>query len=570
MLRSLSIQDVVLIEKLSLPLENGLCVLTGETGAGKSILLDALALALGARSEAGLLRKDAAQASVAASFETPPESVREILSAQGIAAEDPLILRRTLAADGKSRGFINDQPVSVGLLKQVGALLVEVHGQFTGVGLLDPETHRGHLDDAGGYRGLLASVTEAYAAWQAAEAARAAAEAEAQAVAAEESWLRAAVDELNRLAPESGEAANLAEKRTRLQQREKFLTSLQTAHDALTRTDGAESRIAQAQRALARLPLADLPSMAAALAALDRAAEEMTEAERKIAAFLTDENQDAAALETIEERLFALKDAARKHGISADELPMMRERLSGRLSQLDQKGERQQALAAAVAKRRDAYAAEAAKLTEARRHAAQILTQDVMAELPALKFEKAVFSVQLTPLSEAQWGPQGAEGVTFLLAANPGQPAGLLHKVASGGELSRLALALKLALKTADPVPVLVFDEVDAGVGGATAAAVGERLRRLSEEAQVMVVTHSPQVAAHGHWHLRVAKHQRGGKTTTSVQVLSPEERREELARMLAGEAITAEARAAADRLLADVAAPSAKRKRHGRLSARG
>lgn len=568
MLTRLAINDIVLIDRLVLDFGTGaagLIVFTGETGAGKSILLDSLGLTLGARSEAGLVRQGAAEAGVTAEFTLPPEhAANALLRDQGLAVDETLLLRRTLNKEGKSRASINDQPASIGLLKQCGQCLVEVHGQFESYGLLDPATHRGLLDAFGGHGGLTAAVRNAHAAWQTAEQAEAAALAAIKQAKADEEYLRAALKELDALDPQPGEADTLAAQRTVLQQREKILAGLAQAQELLAGQRGATRLVNESAHAVARITPMTAP-IEELLATLDRLASELSEAESSIDLLARDDALDPSQLEGTEERLFALRAAARKHQTMVDELPKVRATLAERLAALEQQDSALGKLAAATRAARQDFIRQCQALSAARTKAATALAAVVNAELPALKLGQARLEVALTALPEAEWGALGAERISFLGQTNPGTAAGPLQKIASGGELARFMLAVKVALAAADPVPTLVFDEVDAGIGGATAAAVGERLARLARSVQVMVVTHSPQVAARATQHWRVSKSSKGGTTTTTIARLDDEARREEIARMLAGSAVTAAARAAAADLIAESLAaatpPRAKRK---------
>ncbi|NBC31415.1 MAG: DNA repair protein RecN [Alphaproteobacteria bacterium] len=556
MLVTLTIRNFVLIEQLSLAFDPGLCALTGETGAGKSILLDALGLALGGRGETGLVRGGADQASVTAEF--APDDAHPafaLLRAQELEAEAALVLRRVIRRDGRSRAYVNDQPVSIGLLRQLGESLVEVHGQFATQGLLDPRTHRGVLDAFGGLGGAAARTAAAWQAWRQAEAARAEAEAEAARARAEEAALREALDGLEVLDPRPGEEAALAETRAMLQHREKLVEAVNGALAALSGERGAESGLGSAHRTLDRVADKAGGRLDAVLAGLDRAAAEAAEAVAGLEAFAADIETDSGELERLEERLFALRTAARKHGVEVDGLAALRERLDARLALIEDQGDALGTLAGRSAEARTAYEEAAAALGAARRTAAAGLDHAVAAELPPLKLDKARFRTAIEDLPESEWGPQGRERVGFVVATNPGAPPGPLNKIASGGELARFMLALKVVLAGLSPVPTLVFDEVDSGISGAVADAVGERLARLGETLQILVVTHSPQVAARAARHLRVSKDtvmaDAGELVRTSVADLPRAARREEIARMLSGATITDQARAAADSLMA-------------------
>ena len=556
MLISLAIRDISLIERLDLEFEGGLCVLTGETGAGKSILLDALGLALGGRAERTLVRPGAAQGSVSAAFAVPTGdgNLSTRLAAHGLTLDDTLVLRRVVGADGRSRAFINDQPVSTGLLREVAELLVEVHGQHAQQALLDPGVQRRLLDEYGRLHAALGAVRQAYASWRQADGERAAIEAEVARAANEEAYWRHAFDELDQLAPTAGEETALADARTRLMNREKLIQAIGDALQVLRGSGGAEERLASAQRTIERaLGLAG-GMLEATIAGLDRARVELEDATSSLERAGHELELDAGRAEQVEERLFALRAAARKHQVPVDELPRLRDELAERLARIDAGVERLSAAAEAARAARAAFTARAADLSQGRRAAAKRLGAAVMAELAPLKLDKARFAVRLAPLAETDWSGEGAERVGYEIATNPGQEPGPLAKIASGGELARVMLALKVVLAQVDSTPCLVFDEVDTGIGGATADAVGERLARLGAGAQVLVVTHAPQVAARADHHWRVEKAVHGGRAAVSVTRLSASARREEIARMLAGARITEAARAAADSLIRESA----------------
>lgn len=558
MLTALSIRDVVLIDRLDLSFEKGLCVLTGETGAGKSILLDSLGLALGARAESGLVRHGAERAVVTAMFEIGPDHPAHALLAEQ-EMDDPggeMVLRRMLGADGRSRAFVNDQPASVGLLRQIGETLVEIQGQFEPRGLIDPATHRALLDRYGGLDGEAAVVREAHKTWRA--AARSTREAEESASEAERdrAFLEHSADELAQLDPQPGEEEKLAEQRSRLMHSEQLIEALNAASAELTGSNNVEDSLQVAQRHLARVADKAGGALDAAVAALERAAVEATEAIREIAAAGAEIDPDQGGLETVEERLFALRAVARKHAVEVDELAALRRRMGEKLALAQDRTGAVERLRQAEQKARADFHEKAAELTAARKAAAERLDGAVNVELPPLKLEKARFVTGVETQEEAGWSAEGIDKVAFRVSTNPGTPEGPLGKVASGGELSRIMLALKVVAAEPGDVPTLIFDEVDANVGGATADAVGERLARLSGGLQVLVVTHSPQVAARGHDHMRVEKGANGGTDTiTRVTRLSEEERREEVARMLSGAAITEEARAQAARLIEEASA---------------
>ncbi|RAU23166.1 DNA repair protein RecN [Paramagnetospirillum kuznetsovii] len=552
MLVSLSIRDVVLIERLDLSFAGGLSVFTGETGAGKSILLDSLGLALGARAESGLVRHGAAQASVSAEFDPPLDHpARALLAEQDMDAGDaPLVLRRVLTADGRSRAYVNDQPVSVGLLRRIGDELVEIHGQFESHGLLDSTTHLGVLDAFGVLAGQKAAVATAWESWRAAAKSREAAEAALAKARAEEETLRQMFEDLSDLDPKSGEEETLAQSRAVMMHGEKLLEAMNAAQTALTQRGEVEASLRSAQRALERVAERAEGRLDPVIAALERAAIEAAEATSLLERASAEIDLDPRHLEKVEERLFALRSAARKHGCTVDELVLLKDRLGRQLAELEGGGGDLARLAREEQAARTTYTEQARALSKSRCQAASALDGAVAAELPPLKLEKARFQTRVTPLDESGWTASGLDSVGFEVATNPGSPPGPLGKIASGGELSRFMLALKVVLARVSRTPTIVFDEVDSGIGGAVAAAVGERLGRLSQGLQVLVVTHSPQVAAKGSQHYRVAKHEQGGAVFTAVEPLPAEARQEEIARMLAGETVTDHARAAAAALM--------------------
>ncbi|MDG4719852.1 MULTISPECIES: DNA repair protein RecN [Thalassospira] len=552
MLRRLSIRNVVLIDKLDLDFHDGLSVLTGETGAGKSILLDSLGLALGARADSGLVRHGCDKCSVTATFSLPQgHPVFRLLSEQDIDLDsEELVVRRVVTADGRSRAYVNDQSVSVGLLRDVGDYCVEIQGQFDQHGLLDPTTHRATLDAHGNLGHLALTVRDHWRAWRETQKELNAARARIDKAREEEEWLRHAVDELEKLGPEEGEEERLAEERQFLMHGEKLVAALNDAGNELSRGKGAESALRGAQRCLEReLEKAD-GRFEPIIEALDRAAIELEEANRAISATLADLNVDTGHQETVEERLFALRAAARKYNVPVDGLNAMMKDFRSQIDQLEFGEKELSRLTAAVSEYRKAYIEAGQKLHAARREAAAKLDGAINAELPPLRMEKARFVTDIAEVEENEWGIDGIDRVQFTVATNPGSPPGALNKIASGGELSRFLLALKVVLARVSAVPSLVFDEVDSGVGGATAAAIGQRLHLLAKERQILVITHSPQVAARGRTHFYIAKRETDGTMVTRVDPLVDGARREEIARMLAGHSVTAEARAAADSLL--------------------
>jgi|SRR5579859_2370054 len=555
MLLSLTIRDVVLIDRLDLAFPSHLSVLTGETGAGKSILLDALGLALGARAESGLVRRGASQAIVAAEFDIGPDhAARAILAEQGIEAEDSLVLRRVVGTDGRSRGFVNDQPVGVGLLKQLGDTLVEIQGQFEQRGLMDPANHRALLDAFAAAPDSVEAVRSAWQAWRDARSDREAAEAARAKAAADEEFLRHTLGELDALKPQPGEETQLAEQRARMMHRAQVAEAMAAAAQELGGTRGADHALNMAARALERVRDKAGGTLDPAIAALERALVETEEARAALDQAISDHEREGD-LESVEERLFNLRALARKHGVAVDELAALRIEAAARLATLEDGEAGLKRLATAESETRARYAAAAERLSRLRRTAADRLDRAVQKELAPLKLDRARFSTTISPLDPADWGPDGAERVAFEVATNPGAAPGPMSKIASGGELSRFLLALKVVLARISSVPTIVFDEVDSGIGGAVAAAVGERLALLGQELQVLVVTHSPQVAARGRHHWRVAKNQAKDTTVTRVDSLDEGQRREEIARMLSGASVTEEARAAATSLLAAGAA---------------
>jgi DNA repair protein RecN (Recombination protein N) len=551
MLTGLSIRDVVLIEALELEFGPGLGVLTGETGAGKSILLDALGLALGVRADTGLVRQGAQQASVAATFELPADhQARAILAEGDLAIEpgEPLVIRRSVRADGGSRAFVNDQPASAGLLRSLGTSLVEIHGQHDDRGLLNARGHRALLDAFG--RIDTASAAAAHARWRAAEDALATAAADLENAARDREWLEHAVAELTAAAPEPGEEAMLAEARATMQKGARLAEELETAAALIEGSDGGLARLRQAARRLDRLA-PEHETLAAALAAIDRAVIEAAEAEDRLAEARTALAFDPARLEAMEARLFDLRALARKHRVEPDGLAALAEELGARLSRIEAGGEGLVALENDLKQARAAYLAEAAALTAARKAAAQRLDAAVAGELAPLKLDAARFRTTIELLPESSWTAAGHDRVEFEISTNPGAPFAPLAKIASGGELSRFILALKVSLAEEGGAGTMIFDEVDRGVGGAVAAAIGERLARLARRAQILIVTHSPQVAARADRHWLIAKRSDGVVARTGIHRLDDAERREEIARMLSGAEVTDEARAQAQRLLA-------------------
>lgn len=546
MLRSLDIRDVLIIDRLSLDLGAGLNVLTGETGAGKSIVLDALGFVLGWRGRAELVRQGAAQGEVTAVFDIgPTHPARNVLAEAGIEAEDDLILRRVNTADGRKTAYVNDRRVSGEVLRNLSDVLVELHGQHDDRGLLNPRGHRGLLDS---FAGL--DLSGLRAAWAKARVARQAlseAEAQLEKARTEEDYLRHAVAELDKLNPEQGEEATLDARRRMMQSAERIRSDVARALQMISE-DGAEGAMRDAGRWLEGVSDKADGKLDGALNALSRALIELSEAQSGVEDCLRGLDINPGELEALEERLFAIRALARKHGVLPDDLGGFANGLRERLAALDSGEAGIGKLQHAVAEAEAAYRAQAAAITKARVDAAGKLDAAMAAELAPLKMERAVFRTQV---SASEAGPDGVDEVTFTVATNPGAPAGALNRIASGGELSRFLLALKVCLTAKAEGLMMIFDEIDRGVGGATADAVGRRLKALSDTAQVLVVTHSPQVAALGADHWRVEKRVEDGQTLSRVVPLAPEERVEEIARMISGDTVSDAAREAARSLLA-------------------
>jgi len=548
MLRSLEIRDMLIIDRLELSFQPGLNVLTGETGAGKSILLDSLGFVLGWRGRAELVRAGADQGEVTAVFDLDPgHAARAVLTEAGLPENDELILRRVNARDGRKTAWVNDRRCSGEVLRALSDTLVELHGQQDDRGLLNPRGHRDLLDSFAASGKLLGVVRAAWRGLGAARTGLAAAEAALDAVRAEEEFLRHAVAELDTLAPHPGEEAELDQRRRLMQASERIRDDISKAHDAIG-YDGAEGQMANALRWLENVAENAEGALEAPIAALGRSLNELAEAEQGVIACLEALNFNPSELEMVEERLFAIRALARKHGVAPDELAVFADGLRGKLAALDGSAADLVNLRQALDDARAAYDSAASALSNKRITAAKSLDRAMARELAPLKMERAVFATCITPAGP---GPQGADTVAFTVATNPGAPAGPLDKIASGGELSRFLLALKVCLTQGVSGLTMIFDEIDRGVGGATADAVGRRLSVLAHEAQVLVVTHSPQVAARGQHHWQVAKRVAKGMTLSTVTPLDGAARIDEIARMLAGDTVTAEARGAAKALLA-------------------
>ena len=562
MLARLSIRDIVLIERLDIEFARGLAVLTGETGAGKSILVDAFALALGGRGDAGLVRHGAEQGQVTAVFDVPkdhPASV--ILSDNGL--DDPalqdsgeMILRRVQLADGRTRAFINDQAISVQTLKAVGSALVEIHGQHDERALVDASTHRRLLDAFAGLEKDVAALEQLWDARRAANNVLEQHRAGMERAAREADYLRHASDELKKLAPKDGEETALADRRATMMQGEKIAADLREAQEAVSGDHSPVAALSAAVRRLERRAASLQALVEPAVKAIDTAINALEEADQHLSAALRAADFDPSELERIEERLFALRGASRKYSTPVDGLAALAAKYAADVALIDAGADQLKKLEELATEADKRYGAAAARLSAARVKSAEKLNKAVNAELAPLKLERAKFTTQIDSDAKSP-GPQGYDRVEFWVQTNPGTRPGPLMKVASGGELSRFLLALKVVLSDKGSAPTLVFDEIDTGVGGAVADAIGARLARLADKVQVMAVTHAPQVAARADQHLLISKDalDKGKRVATRVNALAADHRREEIARMLAGAEITAEARAAAERLLKDATA---------------
>ena len=551
MLRRLSIRNYVLISSLDIDLGAGMAVFTGETGAGKSILLDALGLALGARGVSGVVARGSERASVVAVFDIARAlPVRALLDEHDLDHDGELMLRRVVGADGRSRAFVNDTPVGIALLRRIGGLLVEIEGQTAAGGLLDPAEHLAMLDDFAGHGPARESLAQAHAAWRAAEAALQEAEAAQEASRQEEDYLRHAVTELEALAPERGEEARRAAERTMLLNGQKIAEALEAASAEIAADGGVGARIRSARRTVERIAPAAAGMLDGLLESLDRAAIEAEEAEGALGAAARALDTDPGRLEAVEERVFSLRAAARKHRTDPESLVTLLTTLQGELDLIEGGSGRLAALRAETEATGRAYRDKAEALSRARRHAARALDDAVAGELAPLKLGRARFGTALDPAADGAESRTGIDRCRFMLSPDPGAEAQLLAKVASGGERARLLLALRVCLARAAGLSTLVFDEIDRGIGGAVADAVGERLARLAQDVQVLVVTHSPQVAARGDRHYRVTRSEGEQGAAARVALLTDDQRREEIARMLSGARVTEEARAAAGSLL--------------------
>ncbi len=564
MLARLSIRDIVLIDRLDIDFAGGLSVLTGETGAGKSILLDAFALALGARGDATLVRQGAEQGQVTAMFELAANHpARTLLIESDIQPGEALILRRVQFADGRTRAFVNDQPVSVQALQNLGAALVEIHGQHDARALVDAATHRRLLDAYAGLESDAAAVERLWDARREAETAVASHRADVERAAREADWLRHAVEELTKLAPGAGEETALADRRAKMMQGEKVAGDLREAHEAVAGSASPVPALAAAVRRLERRATQAPGLLEPAVQAFDAALNALEEARGHLEQALAAADHDPQELERIEERLFALRAAGRKYNSPVDSLSALAAKYAADLALIDAGAERLAALEKAAAEAQAQFSRAAEALSKARLKGAQKLDKAVNAELAPLKLERARFTTEIES-DPASAGPNGIDRVEFWVQTNPGTRPGPLIKVASGGELARFLLALKVVLADRGSAPTLVFDEIDTGVGGAVADAIGVRLAKLGNGVQVVTVTHAPQVAARAGRHYLINKDvlDKGKRMATRVTELPAERRREEIARMLAGAEVTAEARAAAGKLIGEAAEQGAPRKR--------
>ena len=553
MLTRLSIRDVVVIDRLELQFGSGLCVLTGETGAGKSILLDALSLALGRRAGPRLLRRGASEATVTATFElSAGHAAWSMLEIHGIGGEEEVIVRRTLAADGRSRAFVNDQPVTIGFLAKLGAVLVEIHGQNDRLGLLDPGTHRDVLDVSGNLGDLVFQTKQAYGRWEDARDVLIAGEVEADAARRDETELRQGSRELAALAPSLGEETELAQRRKLLRQASVITEALADARATLYPGDGkpVDEAVRVAHHMISSISKSAEGQLDELVSALERTSIELNEVVSLVETIGHDLDLDPRKLEAVEERLFTLRDFARKYSVSADELPTLQEDFERRLSALDADHASLNTKKASLSKADSDLERLVNQLHQGRVDAAKKLDLEVVKEIEDLRMGGTKFRTEIEPLPREKWGASGADRVGFAVATIPGTKLGPIHKIASGGELSRFMLALRVVIASAGQGKTLVFDEIDCGIGGAVADAVGQRLVRLSSNVQVLVVTHQPQIAAQARHHFHVSKPRRNSRRSTTVEKLSPKKRVEEIARMLAGAKVTDEARAAAERLL--------------------
>lgn len=552
MLEQLTIKNIVLIENLSVSFAHGMSVLTGETGAGKSILLDGLSLALGERADVGLIRYGEESASVSAVFsvDKASEELKSILAEAGIPFSSELVLRRTLSTDGKSKAFINDEAVSINLLKSVGENLVEIHGQFANHSLLNNSFHLEALDDFAEISADKTKVSEAFLNFKNLKKEKAKLEKELEGALRDKEFLEYSLTELKNLAPLENEESELASQRTVLQQSEKINQRLSAVFELLNKNTSLEDSVVQIQNQLEKIAL-DNANLEAAKASFEQAIEQLAEGTNAVSKFAASLNPAGTDLQTLEDRLFALRDLGRKHQVSPNELPALIKKFEEKLSTISVGSDNISKLSKEIEKASAEFLKLARELSQKRKGAAKKLDALIMKELPALKLEKARFVTEISELAPENYGEQGIDAVVFMVSTNAGTPLSFINKIASGGELARLMLAIKVVMSETFNVPTMVFDEIDSAIGGATAAAVGERLAKLAEHLQVLVITHSPQVAAKGNSHYKIIKlAKENGKTNTILNHLNENERREEIARMISADKITDEARLAADKLL--------------------
>ncbi len=551
MLKSLSIRNVVLIDKLDLDFQNGFSVLSGETGAGKSILLDSVGLLLGKRAEVGMIRGGCDKLSVCGSFEISDKKgeLAALCTEYDLDFDHEIIIKRTLNQDGKGKIFFNDQPITQKLLKEIGSYLVEIHGQFDNQGLLNPATHLSVLDSYGAYSEKITALKTAFAVYKKAKDNRVNAEAKIAQAKADEDNLRHWVDEFQKMQPQENEQEELEEKRRQMMNAEKILENLDAAYKALNQ-GGVQSALRQAQAAISRVNVLLNGKFDNIYSLLDTALVNADEAGEEIEAASNEISLNQNELDAVEERLFALKALARKHNTTIEELPLVWQQMEESLRNLERGEDDIENLRKLEENAYKEYVKKATEVSQARLAAALRLDGKIQAELPDLKMEKARFMTQISTKPENQWNENGRDDVCFMVSTNPNTPYGSISKIASGGELARFMLALKVNLAQTSQVETMIFDEVDTGIGGATAQAVGEKLAKLGEQVQVLVVTHSPQVAAQSKYHYKVEKTTVDNVTTTSLRELSAAEKTEEVARMLSGEHITDEARAAAKVLI--------------------
>lgn len=551
MLKSLSIRNVVLIDKLDLDFQNGFSVLSGETGAGKSILLDSVGLLLGKRAEIGMIRSGCDKLSVCGSFEIADKKgeLAALCAEYDLDFDHEIIIKRTLNQDGKGKIFFNDQPITQKLLKEIGSYLVEIHGQFDNQGLLNPATHLSVLDNYGAYPEKITAMKAAFAVYKKAKDERVSAEEKIAKAKADEENLRHWVDEFQKLQPRENEQEELEEKRRQMMNAEKILENLDSAYKTLSQS-GVQSALRQAQAAISRVNALLSGKFDNIYTLLDTALVNADEASEEIETASNEVSLNQNELDAVEERLFALKALARKHSTTVEELPLVWRQMEESLQTMERGEENIENLRKLEEAAYKDYVKKATEVSQARLAAALRLDGKIQAELPDLKMEKARFMTQISTKPESQWNENGRDEVCFMVSTNPNTPYGSISKIASGGELARFMLALKVNLAQSSQVETMIFDEVDTGIGGATAQAVGEKLAKLGEQVQVLVVTHSPQVAAQSKYHYKVEKTTVDNVTTTSLRELSAAEKTEEVARMLSGEHITDEARAAAKVLI--------------------